>query len=420
LTPGADAESEPVRTSAEPSARIVYVTARLPYGAGEPFVVPEIDELERQGCRVTVVPIRPGGDVVHDDGRHLLARTAAVPVISSEVLRTALAEVARDPRAAAGAVGLLRESRGGRILLKNLAVVPKAFWLARLARREGAEHVHAHWAGTSATLAMLAARLAGIPWSLTAHRWDIAERNLLRQKSRDACFVRAISEHGAAELRQAVGLEDWSPWVLHMGVRLPPRGEVPPLEDGPLRVLTPARFVEKKGHVHLLAAAQRLEERGTSVRFDLAGEGPLGEDLRARAAGLGLRTVSFIGQISHEELLRDLAAGRWHAVVLPSVVTASGGLEGIPVSLIEALACGLPVVGTDTGGIPELLGGGAGLLVPPGDPEALAGTLERLAGDEALRGALGRQGRARVEGEYALETVAAALLGRFRDCAGSA
>lgn len=395
---------------------VVYVTARLPYGVGEPFIVPEIDELERQGCRVEVVPVRPSGEVVHADAERLASPGNCVPLVSVEVARAVLGELRRNPGVVARALAALGRSRNPAVLLKNLAILPKALWLARRSRSLGADHIHAHWAGTSATLAMIAGEVAGIPWSLTAHRWDIAEDNLLRVKAERACFVRAISAHGAAELAAVAAVPGWSPWILHMGVHLPPRAEGA-VGDGPLRVLVPARLVEKKGHVHLLDAAGLLRARGVSVQVDLAGDGPLEASLRGRATELGLDEVAFLGHVSHDELLDRMASGAWDAVVLPSVVTGTGELEGIPVALVEAMACGLPVIGTATGGIPELLGGDAGLVVPPGDPHALATAVERLAGQPELRAELAGRGRARVEEAFSADRVAAALLARFEECA---
>jgi colanic acid/amylovoran biosynthesis glycosyltransferase len=395
---------------------VVYLTARLPFGVGEPFIVPELDELERRGCRVEVVPVRSSGEVVHADAERFARRENCVPLLSLEIARAAVGELLRRPAAVARALGTIGRSRNPSVLLKNLVVLPKALWLARRARQLDADHIHAHWAGTSATVALVAGEVAGIPWSLTAHRWDIAEDNLLRAKAERACFVRAISAHGAAELAAFAALPGWSPWVLHMGVHLPQREEGPS-SGGPLRVLVPARLVEKKGHVHLLDAAGLLRARGVEVQVDLAGDGPLEPLLRGRAAQLGLDGVAFLGHVSHDELLDRMASGRWDAVVLSSVVTESGELEGIPVALVEAMACGLPVIGTATGGIPELLDGDAGLLVSPGDPEALANAVERLAGHPALRAELAGRGRARVEEGFSADRVASALLARFAECA---
>jgi glycosyltransferase involved in cell wall biosynthesis len=263
-------------------------------------------------------------------------------------------------------------------------------------------------------MAMLAARIAEIPWSVTAHRWDIAENNLLRDKAESASFVRVISAHGAEELCRIVGLDGFEPSVLYMGVDLPLPAPPKP-HTGPLRIVTPARLVEKKGHEYLLEAVQALRSRGIALHVDIAGDGPLGPALRQKATDLGLQNdVVFLGTIPHDELLRRMEIPEWDAVVLPSVVTRSGQLEGIPVALIEALARGVPAVGTDTGGTPELLGEGAGILVPPRDPETLAHALERLATHPELRADLARAGRARVEERFDVDRVASALAARFR------
>jgi colanic acid/amylovoran biosynthesis glycosyltransferase len=393
------------------------VTAQLPYGVGEPFIVAEIEELVRQGCDVVVVPVRPQGKIVHGDAHDLLPRAMSSPLVSGAILRSALAEVLRAPAPVMRALVSLLRSRTPHILLKNLAVFPKALWLARYARRRGADHIHAHWAGTSATLAMLASQISGVSWSLTAHRWDIAEDNLLGLKARRACFVRAISAHGAEELARIVGEPSCAPWVLPMGVRLAARpASFPP--EPPLRILTAARFVEKKGHIYLVDAVSRLKERGVSVRVELAGDGPLASSLQLQVQRLALQDeIVFRGGLPHEELLHEMSGGRWHVAVLPSVVTSSGELEGIPVSLIEAMACGLPTIASESGGIPELLGDDAGVLVPPGDAEALAEALERVAADRDLRVTLAERGRKRVEETFAIERIAAALHVRFRECA---
>ncbi len=397
--------------------RLIYVTSQLPFGSGEPFIVPEIVSLEQQGCDVTVVPVRRSGTLVHGDAARLLAKAVARPLASPSILWAALAETTRAPRKTMRALLPLRGSRNTRILLKNLAVFPKALWLARYARRADTDHLHAHWAGTSATLAMLAAEISGIPWSFTAHRWDIAEDNLLALKVRHSCFVRAISAHGGQELAAIVGCPEWSPWVLHMGVELPQLAPRKQTVAGPLRVLTAARFVEKKGHVYLIDAVRRLKERGVSVRVELAGDGPLAGSLKQAVRDLRLEDdVVFVGKLAHEKLLSAMADGRWDVVVLPSVVTASGELEGIPVSLIEAMACGLPTIATESGGIPELLGGGAGILVSPADPESIAQALTTLAEDRALRAELAQRGRKRVEQAFSSDAVAAALHSRMRGC----
>lgn len=396
---------------------VAYVTAQLPYGVNEPFIIPEIVELHRQGCRVTVVPVRPMGILVHGDAQILLPSTVCLPLVSPQILMSALREIVRAPLAIARALALLRYSRSTAILLKNLGIFLKGIWLGRYARDAGVQHLHAHWGGTTASLAMIASEASGIPWSMTAHRWDIRENNLLTVKARRASFVRVINELGAESLSEVAKNPGWRPWVLHMGVRLPRAEHTEGPPEPPLRALMAATFVEVKGHVYLVDALRELTSRGVPVRLELAGDGPLESEIARRVRELGLQDdVKFLGRVPHEMLLRDMASGRWHVAVLSSITTPSGEHEGIPVFLMEAMACGMAVIATGAGGIPELLGDGAGLLVPPRSPQALAAALESLAEHPERRRELGTRGRVRVEAAFAVEPIVTALRARFASC----
>ena len=127
--------------------------------------------------------------------------------------------------------------------------------------------------------------------------------------------------------------------------------------------------------------------------------------------------VTFLGLLPHEKLLGSMQTGAWDLLVLPSIVTNSGEKEGIPVAIIEAMSCRIPVVSTLTGGIPELFEGVEGsLLVPPRDPAALAEAIARLIGNPDLRERLVESARRRVEDSFAIEQVAAELAKRFEMC----
>lgn len=382
--------------------KLVYVTSSLPHGPLEAFLLPEIAALERLGHEVWIVPMWPRGGRVHDDAERHRERTLSAPVVSAAIVKDAVRGL---PRSLPLLSRTLRTKP--RIAGKNLIVHPKAVWLARRLEELEPDHVHAHWAAASATLAMVAAELAQVPWSLTAHRWDIREANVLRAKAQSACFVRAISEGGARELEQRVALDGWHPVLLRMGVELPAETATP--RDGAeLRLVTPASLLPVKGHRYLLEALAGLE----GVSLDLAGAGPLRGELEQRALGL---PVTFLGPVSHAELLAGLQDGRWDAVVLPSAPTPEGDQEGVPVSLIEAMAAGVPVVSTDCGSIPELVTAGSGLLVPAADPAALRHALESLR-DPELRRRLSKGGRERVEHEFDVDRVATELAERFAAC----
>ena len=113
--------------------------------------------------------------------------------------------------------------------------------------------------------------------------------------------------------------------------------------------------------------------------------------------------MRFLGYVPNAEILGWLQAGDVDAVVLPS------DWEGVPVSLIESLAYGVPAVASDVGGVAELVGDGCGVLVPAGDQDALAHGIRRLLHSPPLRAEVARAGRARVEREFAVDRVVSEL-----------
>ena len=255
-------------------------------------------------------------------------------------------------------------------------------------------------------MGLIAARIASIPWSLTAHRWDIAENNLLGVKAGSASFVRAINCTGASEMRKAVEYEEFDPIVIHMGVPISAQADLNVQRAHPFRGLMAANLIEVKGHVYLLDAMANLAEHGVDVHLDIAGSGPLRAELERSAADRALSDrVRFLGQLSHPDLLDRMRSSEWDFVVLPSIVTATGEHEGTPVILMEAMSCGIPVIATSTGGIPELLEGGAGVLVPEKNSAALATAIRQLEEDRDFGVLLGKAGRLRVEEAYSIEAV---------------
>jgi glycosyltransferase involved in cell wall biosynthesis len=303
-------------------------------------------------------------------------------------------------------------------LLKNLLVFPKSLWLARIAREWQADHIHAHWASSTATMALIASEWTGIPWSVTAHRWDIVEDNLLSLKTRKAKFVRVISNSG-----ENLVLDRLKPvqktsnlFVIHMGV---PRRSLPTslaLSNAPPVILTPASLLPVKGHTYLIRAMKLLEERGHPFNLWLAGEGELREALEAEVRDLHLEhRIRFLGQVPNERLHQMYRNGEVGVVALPSVDLGNNLHEGIPVSLMEAMSYRVPVIGTQAGGVPELLDGDHGLLVPPGDPQALADAIEKILLDPVFARELGARGQKRVEREFSVEAAVAQLVDRMQD-----
>ena len=388
----------------------IYVTSRFPFGPGEGFIGPEVAAHVESGAELLLFPMWPKGGSVHSYARDFDAITES-PGVRHAAL-SALRGAGSAPSELARRAVLASASGRAAVRARNVAVLPRAAALIDVIRRRSPEHVHVHWGGASSTVAMVACEVTGTPWSMTLHRWDIAADNLLAQKISAACFTRVISRSGAALVATVV--PDARPHVIHMGIDLPVASNGASVAV-PDRIACIATLVPVKNHSGLLDAFKDgLHDR--DVALDLVGDGPLREQLEAQARRLGFASrVRFLGTLDHGEVLRRLRAHEWGAVVLASNATADEQ-EGIPVSLMEAMASLVPVVATDSGGTAELIGGGAGLLVPVADRAALATALRRIITDAELRSELALAGRRRVVDSFDVKVIAAELRDRFAEC----
>lgn len=382
--------------------KIAYITVKIPYGKGETFIIPEIKEILRQGHKVLILPFRPDKDIFHRDAVELKEYTYKDRLVSAKILRIFIIELLRHPRRGLYTIiNMLRKSRNLKILLKNITTIPKGFYAAYIFRREAVDYIHAHWASTPSSVAYIASSLSGIPWSFTAHRWDIDENNMLREKVTTASFVRSISKEGQDEIMALTGDSlQRKIFVVHMGVNLPATDVMPELSNGGFIVFCPANLLPKKGHKYLIEACRIVLDTGLKVKCLMAGDGLLESELKNLTTSLQLEdNVTFLGRLSLDDLTAMYANGDVDLVVLPSITTEKGEKEGIPVALMEAMAYRIPVISTDTGGIPELVEG-AGIIVPQKDSEALAQAIITMMTDRSQYETYGHLGYRRIANEF--------------------
>jgi colanic acid/amylovoran biosynthesis glycosyltransferase len=250
--------------------------------------------------------------------------------------------------------------------------------------------LHAHFA-TEATAA--ARRLADdfdLPFTFTAHGYDIYRRppDDFATRAAVAAAVITVSQANARYISQAFGVPYDHIQVIPCGVdtrRFSPNGN----RAEPPHIVCVARLVPVKNLALLLEACSTLRTRRSHFRCIIIGDGPCRAELTAMRQRLDLdNLVEFYGPADQGDVIAC-----WQRAAI-GVLTSDR--EGMPVSLTEAAACGVPVVATAVGGVPELVEHeGTGLLVQPGDACSLANALERLLGDQELRKRMGRAARRR-------------------------
>jgi colanic acid/amylovoran biosynthesis glycosyltransferase len=398
--------------------KIAYVMSRFPR-LSETFVLGEMLAVEEHGLEVELFPLlREREDVVHAEAQALALRAHYQPFLSPAILRSQLHFLLRSPGAYLGALtDLLRGTWGSRnYFVGALGIFPKVAHAARLMRAEGIDHVHCHFSNHPAAAGFVIHRLTGLPYSFTAHGFDLhVDRHMLCEKVAEAAFVVPISEYNRRlMLEECGGRAEERAVVIHCGVDTDffrPRESAPP--EPPFSLLCVGTLHAVKGQKFLVEACRLLHEEGIDLACTLIGDGPDRVELAGAIAGAGLEgRVQLGGRRTRSDIAGLLRSA--HAVAVPSIPTAEGKREGIPVVAMEAMASGVPVVASGLSGIPELVDDGvSGLLVPPGDPRSLARALRRLHDDPALRERLARAGRAKVVREFDVRANAAKLVRQF-------
>lgn len=390
--------------------KIAYFVSRFPV-ATETFIVRELVAVdERDDIEASLYALFPPVErFVHPLAEPWVERVSQ-PDVARGMLALAGWLARRPVRTLSSIAGIVRGyARRPKRLVRALATVPLAAAHARTLQRDGVRHVHAHWANYPAVAAWLSWRLTGVPYSITAHAHDIfIDQSNLRRLITDAAFVVTVSDYHRTFLSRYGGDAATPVHVVRYGLdvsRYPFRPRAVPA-SGTVRALCIGSFQEYKGHRHLLNALAVGGRRLERLELDLVGRGVLRPALERQAAELGLaHRLRFLGTVDEQAVI-DLFA-RADLFVLPSVVAASGEMEGLPNALLEALASGVPAVGSSISGIPELLREDATcLLATPADPVSLAAALEHVLDDGAAARRRAEAGRRLVESTYSLDTTA--------------
>ena len=398
--------------------RVGYVVKRYPRYS-ETFIVAEIAAHEAAGLEVEIFSLFPPNDPHFQDAiARLRAPVHYLPPPgkgAAERLWAALHD------AAAVLPGFWSELAAMRS--EDAWLVHQAAVLANAVHRAGIDHLHAHFASATATVARLASRFANVPYTFTAHAKDIFHENVrsdaLRQNLGEAAAIVTVSDYNRDYLMHVYGAAAARVQRVYNGVDLETFPFTSPERRAP-RIAAVGRLVEKKGFADLIEACGLLRDRGVSLECVIVGAGPSGPALREMIERGGLDDrVQLLGPRPRTDVVAQIRAAA--ALALPCVIGADGDRDGLPTVLVEAMALGTPCVSTDVTGIPELVEpGDSGLVVPQHDPPALAAALELLLTDPALRVRLARGARRRVETEFDIRRTAEQLRTIFREARSTA
>lgn len=303
-----------------------------------------------------------------------------------------------------------------KFLLRALYLFPLAVAMSVQMEIDGIEHIHAHYATHPALAAWIIHRLTGIPYSITVHAHDIfVHQTMLREKIKSAGFIRAISSYNKDFLIRKLG-SDYSEkiFVIHTGIDpnlYKPRNKK---KDGDFLILNIGSLQPYKGQAVLIKACAILKNKGYSFRCVIIGQGELKNSLQEMITRLNLGDrVSLAGAKTEEEI--RLLLPDFDCYVQPSVITPNGKMEGIPVAIMEAMACEVPVIATNISGVPELVEDQkTGYLVPAEDSEAIVAAIEKIIQDPRAAEKFIFSGKERINKEFNLRKNVKKLVSLFK------
>lgn len=397
--------------------RVLYLVSLFPCWS-ETFIVREIHALMRQGVEVRIISLKPHSEpMVQPDAEILLDRVIYPPASLAGSLKAALPKVLGHPLQSVRELAPLVKSlwRKPDELVKSVVSWWRTLTMIDAVRAFDPQHLHAHWATYPSSAARILAGRIGRPWSFTGHAHDIFVHDQdLAGKLNQADFSVTISGYNQKQLAARMIPRNQSRLaVIHCGV-LP--ADLPYTAAGreAAYIVGVGRLDPIKGFIHLVEACRLLKERGTAFTCDIIGDGPLRDTLQQAIDAAGLQAqVRLTGALPQQEVRTRI--NRATLFVLPSVLLADGNADGIPVALMEAMACGATAISTRVSGIPELIHHEEnGLLVSPGDAAELADAMARLLGDAPLRTRLAEAARRTIVQDFDADIEAGKLLALIR------
>jgi colanic acid/amylovoran biosynthesis glycosyltransferase len=395
--------------------RIAYIMSRFPL-LSETFIVREMDEIEKQGGEILLFPlICQDQGISHYEAEQWLERRNCIPFMDIHVLKTLAKTIINTPLKFITVFIkiVFWNLPSPKFLIRTLILFPKAIHTAYKIQDENIDHIHVHYASHPALVAYIIHQFTGISYSITIHSHDIYDNHvMLKQKLEAAKFLITISNFNVDYLVNLLGkwVQD-KVFVIHSGVNLSefiPKKLRQQNNSQKYIILQIGSLHWKKGQSYLLNAIKLLDDEIDDLQVQIIGDGPERKKIEKMINELSLtKTVQLLGPKTQSEVKKFLRNADCYIQTSVS--------EGIPVALMEALACELPVISTNITGIPELvIHGKTGILIPPKDEVAIVDAITFIKNNPAIAKKYGKAGRSYIESEYNLQKNVGKLIDLFQ------
>lgn len=400
---------------------ILYVTSACPYGSGEVWGIREIISLKESGAKVVIVPRSlKGRQIVYRDAHKILDDILAISLLNTKAICYFLGRCFSTPISVFKTLKwIVGYADSFTWLIKALVVTPKSYFVAKRLRGKEISHIHAFSSTSVSVVAYILSTELHVPWSITFHSsWKIDDKyKSISAQLASVKFVRAIS----TEIRDT--LDRFTRYrfsnklkVVHIGVDCETSGNKQMERNREIfRICTVGGLNSWKGIDISLQAIKELIDRGKDhFQWLFYGDGPLKESLMEMSVQLNIENyVVFAGSIDNASIISSYQNGDIDLYVQNSIYR-EGVYEGIPVSIMEAMANGIPVIASDCGGTKELVNSESGTLIKQGDPTMTAEEIIRYMEDNEYRKGQGESAIGKVRKEFNTKIIANNLLQLFK------
>ncbi len=372
-----------------------------------------MDEVERQGGQIELYPLICQSEaIIHEEVEKWLSRRNCFPFLSKQIIKSNISRFFSNP---IRYLKIFFKIFFGNIssfdfLIKAVTAFPKSVHIAGKMQKEEISHIHCHYATHPALMAYIIHNFTGIPYSITIHSHDIYDCHaMLKQKLASASFIVTISQYNVEYLKELLG--KWIEkkiYVIPCGIDISKYISPTEKTNPKFSILQIGSLHWKKGQEYFIEAVKILKDKNIDFEAKIIGDGPQRDIVEKSIHENEVEDyILLLGAKSQQEVQSILPTA--------NIYVQSSVSEGIPVAIMEALSCELPVIATNITGIPEIIiPGKTGILVSPKNPVSIADAIQFFINHPEIANLYGKQGRILVEDKFNLENNTKELVSLFQ------